>query len=304
LPKENTHIFFINDVIQSLNCEETKGVLQANYESLCFGSIVADTFFYSSNKEVMLISEKIHGKEGEKTNELTFDLLDRAKRDRSENLLCMTIGYISHCVLDMIFHPVIYYLVGNYYDSNESVSNDAIYKHRLIETRLDHDINNSFYLDNILSLNDKSIHDLLDVLSIKYNIANGHLIRAYKKQIIINKCFRNWFAYKLIYYLNELKILEYSKIIPLFYHHLQKDNIELADKIEYRDIVNGQEMTDSLSNLFLSAKAESINRINAAFAYYHDKIDKAEAMQIIRGESLDTGREGCSVCNIAYSKST
>jgi hypothetical protein len=98
--------------------------------------------------------------------------------------------------------------------------------------------------------------------------------------------------------------LEYSKNIPLFYHHLQKDNIELADKIEYRDIVNGQEMTDSLSNLFLSAKAESINRINAAFAYYHDKIDKAEAMQIIRGESLDTGREGCSVCNIAYSKST
>jgi hypothetical protein len=302
LPKENTHIFFINDVIQSLNCEETKTVLQANYESLCFGSIVADTFFYSSNRDVMQISEKLHGKEGEKTNELTFDLLERAKRLRSKNLLCMTIGYISHCVLDMTFHPVIYYLVGNYYDNNESVSKTAIYKHRLMETRLDHDINNSFYLDNILRSNDRLIHDILDILAVKYNIANGHLIRAYKKQIIINKCFRNFFAYKLIYYLDKLNILEYSKIIPLFYHHLQKDNIELAGNLEYRDIVDGQKMTDSLSNLFLSAKAESINRIIAAFSYYHDKIDKAEAMQIIRGESLDTGREGCSVCNIAYSK--
>ena len=302
MPKENTHILFINDVIHSMNCEETRTVLQANYESLCFGSIVADTFFYSSNKEVMEISEKLHGKEGEKTNELTFDLLDRARHNRSNNLLCMTIGYISHCVFDMTFHPVIYYLVGNYYDNNESVRETAIYKHRLIETRLDNDINNSFYLDNILGLNDRLIHDILEIIAVKYNIANGHLIKAYKKQIIINKCFRNCLAYKLIYYLDKLNILDFSKILPLFYHHLQKDNIEIAEKIDYRDIVHGQKMADSLSNLFVSAKAESINRINAAFAYYHDKIDKAGAMQIIRGESLDTGREGCSVSKIVFSK--
>jgi hypothetical protein len=303
LPKENTHILFINDIIHALQCEETRSVLQANYSSLCFGSIVADTFFYSSNKDVMEISEKLHGKDGENTNELTFDLLDRARCHRSDNLLAMTVGYISHCVFDIKFHPVIYYLVGNYYDNNDSVRQTAIYRHRLMETRLDHDINNSFYLDNILSLNDKLMHEILEIIAGKYNIANGHLIKAYKKQIVINKCFRNGLAYRLIFYLDKLKIRDFSKILPLFYHHLQNDNIEIAEKLDYRDIVHGRNMTESLSNLFVSAKSESINRINAAFAYYHDRIDKAGAMQIIRGESLDTGREDCPVCNIAYSKS-
>jgi hypothetical protein len=301
LPKENTHILFINDIMDSLNCEETRSVLRANYSSLCFGSIVADTFFYSSNRDVMEISEKLHGKEGENTNELTFHLLERARRHRSDNLLCMASGYISHCVFDMTFHPVIYYLVGNYYDHDESVRERAIYRHRLMETRLDHDTNNSFYLDNILDSNDRSIHDILEIIAGKYNIGNDHLIKAYKKQLIINKCFRNGLAYGLIFILDRLKILNFSKILPLFYHHLQTDNLELAEKIEYRDIVHGREMTGSLPDLFLAAKSEAIHRINAAFAYYHDRIDKAAAMQIIRGESLDTGREGCPVCNIVYS---
>jgi hypothetical protein len=63
-------------------------------------------------------------------------------------------------------------------------------------------------------------------------------------------------------------------------------------------------MTENLSDLFATAKAESINRINGAFAYYHDMIDRAAAMQIIRGESLDTGREECPVRNIVYSRSS
>jgi len=304
LPKENTHILFINDIVNSLNCADTKAVLRANYNSLCFGSIVADTFFYSADKEVMEISEKLHGKEGENTNELTFDLLDRARQSRSDHLLCMTSGYISHCVFDMIFHPVIYYLVGNYYDSYDSVRETAIYKHRLMETRLDHDINSSFYLHNILNANDRLIHECLEIIAARYNIGNGHLIKAYKKQILINKCFRNGLAYRLIYYLDKLKIRDFSKILPLFYHHLQQDSLELAGKIEYRDIVHGREITESLADLFQTAKTESINRINAAFAYYHDRIDRAATLQIIRGESLDTGREECPVRHIAYSRSS
>jgi hypothetical protein len=287
-----------------MKCAETRTVLQANYESLCFGSIVADTFFYSANKEVMEISEKLHGKEGENTNELTFDLLDRARQSRSDHLLCMTSGYISHCVFDMIFHPVIYYLVGNYYDSDDSVRETAIYKHRLMETRLDHDINSSFYLHNILNANDGLIHECLEIIAARYNIPNGHLINAYRKQILINRCFRNGLAYRLVYLLDKLKIGDFSKILPLFYHHLHKDSLELTEKIEYRDIVHGRELTESLADLFQTAKAESINRINAAFAYYHDRIDRAAALQIIRGESLDTGREGCPVRHIAYSRSS
>jgi len=275
--------------------------LQANYEALCFGCVMADTFFYSSNKDIVKISERLHGKDGEKTNELTFDLLDRARQHKSVNLLCLSIGYISHCVFDIIFHPIIYSLAGNYYDKNASKSKQAIYNHRLLETRLDNNINNRYYLDKILSVNDKLIHEMLDIIAVKYNISNGDLIKAYKKQILGNKCFRNSFTHKVVYQLNKLNILNLENILPLFYNHLHIDDVEFSDTINYIDILDGQKMQVSLSDIISSAKDETIKRMNAAFDYYNDIIDKAVAIQIIRGESLDTGKEGYSVHKVSYS---
>lgn len=301
MPKENTHIMFINDIVNSLQCGETRNKLQANYEALCFGSVMADTFFYSSNNDIVKISEKLHGKDGENTNELTFELLDRARQYKSENLLCLSIGYISHCVFDIIFHPVIYALAGNYYDENASKRKQAIYNHRLLETRLDNNINNRYYLDKILSVNDKLVHEVLDIISAKYKFTSVDLIKAYKKQLFGNKCFRNSFTHRIVYQLNKLRILKLENILPLFYNHLHIDDMELNDAINYRDILGGQKIQVRLSDIISSAKEETIKRMNAAFDYYNDIIDKADAIQIIRGESLDTGKEGYSVYNVLYS---
>jgi hypothetical protein len=295
LPKENTHLLLINGVIDAMDCAEIRGILKANYESLCFGGIVADTFFYSGNKNVVQIAEELHGKEGERTNGLTFELLDHARRHRSEKVLCVSMGYISHCVFDMTLHPVIYYLTGNYYDKDATRSDQAVYRHRLMETKLDNDINNKYYLDKILDWNNKTVHEILELIAVRYNITNGDLVKAYKKQIRINKCFRSGFIYKLIHLLSKLHILDYKNILPLFYHHLQMDEIEIDETIKYCDIVSGKELQSNLTALLKFAEDESIKRIKAAFAYYNDMVGKADAMRIIRGESLDTGREDCPV---------
>ena len=168
-------------------------------------------------------------------------------------------------------------------------------RHRLMETKLDNDINNKYFLDEILDVNNKKAHEILEIIAVKYNITNGDLIKAYKKQIRINKCFRNGFIYKLICLLNKLKIVNYGNILPLFYQHLQIDEIVMAEVVNYYDILSGQKIQRNLSDLLKAAEDESIKRIHAAYAYYNDAIDRACAMQIIRGESLDTGREGCPV---------
>jgi hypothetical protein len=79
--------------------------------------------------------------------------------------------------------------------------------------------------------------------------------------------------------------------------------MEINDTITYRDILDGQKIQVSLSDIISSAKDETIKRMNAAFDYYNDIIDKADAIQIIRGESLDTGKEGYSVYKVLYSHS-
>lgn len=302
MPKENTHLLLINGVIDAMDCSEIKGILKANYESLCFGGIVADTFFYSANKDVVQIAEELHGKEGERTNGLTFELLDHARRHRCEKVLCMSMGYISHCVFDMIFHPVIYYLTGNYYDKDATKSDQAVYRHRLLETKLDKHINNKYYLDEILDENSEKAYEILDIIAVKYGIANGDLIKAYKKQIKINKCFRSGIVYKLICLLNRLKIVKYDNILPLFYPHLRTDEIIMDEVVNYHDILSGRKIQRKLADLLKAAEDESIKRIHAAFSYYNAAIDRECAMQIIRGESLDTGREGCPVHEVICTK--
>ncbi len=295
MPKENTHLHLINGVIDALDCAEMRGMLKANYEALCFGAIVADTFFYSSNKAVVRIAEELHGKDGEKTNGLTFALLDHARRHRSEGLLCFSMGYISHCVFDMTLHPVIYYLTGNYYDTDKERRERAVYRHRLMETKLDSHVNRGFYLDRMLDENDRFAHEALALIGARYGLTNGDLIKAYKKQIRGNRCFRSRFMHKLIHLLSTLRLLDYRNVLPLFYHHLKWDKMEIAERFSYRDIVSGKELEGSLTALLKAAEAESVRRITAAFAYYNGETEKGDAMQIIRGESLDTGREDCPV---------
>ena len=295
MPKENTHLYLVNSIMDAMEHAQVRVMLKENYVALCLGGIVPDTFFYSSNKDVVRVGEELHGKDGERTNRLTFELLDLARGHRCEKVLSLAMGYISHCVFDMTFHPVIYYLTGNYYDGEAGRRDRAIYRHRLLETKLDSHVNNRFYLDDILDEHDGFAHEALEIISGRCGLANGDLVKAFRTQIKSNRYFRNGLMHRMIHLLSRLRVLNYGNVLPLFYHHLKKDAIELEETIRYRDILSGRELEGNLSTMLRHVRDESIERIKAAFAYYNSLIDKAEAMRIIRGESLDTGREDCPV---------
>jgi len=276
--------------------------MRDEYLSLCFGSIVADTFFYSPNNEIVEISERLHGKEGEKTNEFTFHLLDLAKGHKSDSLLCMTLGYISHCVFDIIFHPVIYYLAGNYYDDDPLKRKVAIYKHRLMETRLDFEVNNKYHLHNILKWDESRLHDYLEIFAARFNVCKKELINAYRRQIMGNRCFKSPLTYIFIRILHRFGAKGYDHILPLFYWHLKSDDLRLRETVNIRDIIEGHPRRENLTDMFETAREEAIRRITAAIVYYDGNVEQAAAMEIIRGESLDTGKEGCPVRLIMHTE--
>jgi hypothetical protein len=300
LPKENTHIFLINSVMDRFPSVQARDMMHANYTALCFGAIVADTFFYSPDSRLIEVAERLHGKDGEKTNELTFHILEKAREEGSEGVLCMALGYISHCVFDMILHPIIYYLVGNYYDDDHSKRKSAVYRHRLIETRLDHDVNGKYHLNEILRADDMTLHYFLGILADRYGVDRCGMVHALKKQLRANRCFRSTMVYWGILILDKLGIGDFGLILPLFYRHLKQEHPKLDQNIRFRDIIEGDSRERKLQELFDHAMEESIRRISAAISFYQGTIDKSAAMEIIRGESLDTGREGCPVTMIIH----
>ena len=117
MPKENTHIHFAESLLKELDDSSPVGaIIREHLPEYYLGSIGPDILFYSNDEKVAMASESLHGADGSPTNELILDVL---KSSPSLRDMAFIMGYLTHCVLDIVFHPVIYYLSGNYYDEDE-----------------------------------------------------------------------------------------------------------------------------------------------------------------------------------------
>lgn len=86
------------------------------------------------------IAETLHGSEGEDTLILPRELskyILTLPPDKRDPLWAFVIGYVTHCVVDSIFHPVIYYLTGDYYAGDPAKRAVARRDHRAFEVHLD-----------------------------------------------------------------------------------------------------------------------------------------------------------------------
>lgn len=108
------------------------------------GALAPDApYFYRAGRSALEeIGERIHGGKGEDTWQVPRALLEHVDfagpsaptRDLSIAFLA---GFISHCVVDAVFHPMVYYFSGDYYDPIPAKRRAARAAHRLIEVYLD-----------------------------------------------------------------------------------------------------------------------------------------------------------------------
>jgi len=86
------------------------------------------------------LAESLHGLNGEDTYKPVTAMI-RAVISTSKippaAQFSLILGYISHCIVDMHFHPMIYYFTGNYYDLDMAKRAHARANHRLFEVHLD-----------------------------------------------------------------------------------------------------------------------------------------------------------------------
>jgi hypothetical protein len=87
------------------------------------------------------VAEKLHGSDGEDTLEALRKIAHFARHCASEhrqNLLnSFLLGFCSHVAVDAVFHPMVYYFTGNYYDPDPKKRHLAVARHRLFETHLE-----------------------------------------------------------------------------------------------------------------------------------------------------------------------
>lgn len=147
--KEISHILCAEQTFLSLTGRAGGGflsILKDHAREYHFGSIAADTFFYSvrppfSAGNPSRCGDLIHGAEGADTGRPVHEML-KSLRDAPNDPLfngkvAFASGFLSHIALDSIIHPYVYHISGNYYADCPVERKDARVRHRLIESWLD-----------------------------------------------------------------------------------------------------------------------------------------------------------------------
>ena len=297
MPKENTHICFAYNILFSLEDNEIVKLVSPYVRDYLLGSIIPDTFFYSKYPEVIDISEHIHGKNGIPTNEIIFSCLDDAASPRD---IAFLLGFITHCALDIIMHPVIYYLTGNYYDNDPFRMSASRYSHALFETGLDIKIGNRLRIHKLLKRT--LTKDLIfgRIVSNRFNADYSLLGEALKKQLILNMMFDSSAAHKIFKPAIREGVFGDSYILGLFYREAALTWQKISDGYTIRDIITGEKRDVTLKGLFNTASEKAQTMMNAALAFYKGSISRKELQAAIPGENLSTGKPGECIFDIVY----
>ena len=113
----------------------------ARYAAL--GAVAPDIFYFyhilsrKKNRRALAWGNRAHH---EKVIELVLAWLDMIREDGSgarDKRLAFVLGYVCHCAVDIVTHPYIFYITGNYYADDKAERTAAQENHLRVEFALD-----------------------------------------------------------------------------------------------------------------------------------------------------------------------
>lgn len=295
MPKENTHLFFAHELLKNIRNTMMLRDISGHIPFFYLGSVIPDTFYYSSHRSIEIISETLHGKEGNPTNQTIFKVLDGSDDMRD---IAFILGYITHCALDITFHPIAYYLSGNYYDPEPIKKRHAVYMHRYIETCMDVYLENPLRIYNIIDPRLSRSLKFEEIICDEFSVSPADIRRTLRKQLFANRLFASNAAYKLAGILHRYgTAMDVYEYLGLFYGHVTAQGNCIPRVIPYRDIVSGTKKTTSVKDLMNTAKDRATAMMEAAYEYSRGAISKERLAKTMPGESLDTGKLHAATTN-------
>lgn len=300
MPKENTHLYFCHELIDKLPDRGLKQLIENNLEAYYLGSVIPDTFYYSGKEEMRKISEELHGRFGNLTNLIVFEMLGRLERQGSEADLAFILGFLTHAALDIVFHPMIYYYSGNYYSRSREKRQDAVYLHRHLETCLDAKVNPTYFFHDLINPLIVSRLKSFDVFQKRFGIKRVKIRRLLIFKNFLNRLLKIDLMYPLANFFYRVGFIRFKFLLGLFYGTLRRDPRVLPERLEYRDIITGERQSSTAEELFERADNFALEMMAAAANYFAGSLSREEASQFIRGESFNTGRVGVSVKEIKF----
>jgi len=142
VPKELTHWHIARAVLHRGVPAPVGELIACNPALYYFGAIAHDIGFYDFSKpteaNIERAANQLHGVDGEDTLEPLIKMMEIAlSQNNKRNQLAFLLGMLTHFVADSTFHPMVYYMSGNYFAEVPEERGKAVFRHRLLETAID-----------------------------------------------------------------------------------------------------------------------------------------------------------------------
>ncbi|HOS97024.1 MAG TPA: zinc dependent phospholipase C family protein [Deltaproteobacteria bacterium] len=296
MPKENTHLLFAHGLLEDLTGRPMLKEISGNLNAYLLGSIIPDTFYYGSRKGLTRISETFHGRDGNPTNTTIIQVLQAARGPRD---VAFILGYITHCALDITFHPVVYYLSGNYYDQDPVKKQQAVHRHRRLETCMDASLENPLRLHRLIRTRFLEGLAFEEIVTSQHQTPIGDIRASLRRQIVLNLLFTSTVAYCLARMAVRQGMVDDPSYLGLFYADAPR-TVCLPSPLRVADLVEGRERTTTVAELFTQARGLACTMMEAAYAFWKGDAGMDDLLRSIPGLSLDTGMLGVSTAGIRH----
>ena len=323
MPKELTHILFADAVAADLEAGGRTGLaslLSRERATLHFGSIATDTLFYGFtlpvlDRDFQPWGDIIHGEEGEDTGTPVREMLERLRGGTTERAgsasddakFAFVCGFLTHMALDIVFHPWVYSVTGQYYDADPVRRTDSQMRHRLAESWLDllmlgrrgTDLAHFGALEAVRRNGTSNLACLgffADCFRSAWRIdgdVGRYARRFYRVQMLLTRLFASPAAMRAVARANRMTDGRLRAFLALFYpadaDRMPRDLFAFQG---YRHPVTGERVAATLESMWNDARRLAVDLVTAADATRKgassDALDAA-----LGGRSLDVGLSRC-----------
>lgn len=312
MPKEITHWCVAKKAFEEMEASELKEALKVYKNVYYLGAISFDIPYFSVGKKSRQIADIANNLHQSVSENKLGELLNYMKKSDEDYVRAFVLGIVTHIITDSAFHPLVFYLTGNYHDNNPDKRSIAVCKHREFEAELDLYYKYTNKLENnyssLESYNNKGIakDEFLNLLSLEYEndygLTKKDICKSMKAYFITQHLFFSNILYRLVSTLNNFFGLKLSQIIACFYPPTKSiDYSFFTNIIDYKDPVTGEAFNQSISDIEKKA-VRSIIEIFRQISNAGDKNEVADIVKKVSAVCLDTGSKEYTSKDMKYFK--
>jgi hypothetical protein len=141
MPKEITHWAVARKAADRATDQHVRQIIKNNMSLYLAGAVMVDSPYYAfigGDKNFFAkAGARLHGTGRENPFTAVLQVPAAFNGKSADQALAFTLGALTHIIADTVFHPMVYYLTGDYDDPDTAKRKKAVTLHRLLETWMD-----------------------------------------------------------------------------------------------------------------------------------------------------------------------